>query len=276
MDHPRLPDWLVYLAVVAALLAAAVGRQERANAPPAPPPMPADEGVLLGPVSPFDPQVVVKTPAAVGPDAGTAFSLADSGVWMTARHVVEGCGKLAIVVAPGRGVATTAHTDPRSEAAVLITRGGSPALPLVGVRALRRGARAFHPGFPQNQPGEATSRLIGRERLITGRRGPRGEPVLGWAEAGRTGGLSDDLSGLSGAPALDGEGRVIGVTVAQAPRRGRLYTTTPSAVREALAAAGVRAAPDAAGRIITTDNYGRVADDLRRALSVAQVVCLAR
>ena len=69
---------------------------------------------------------------------------------------------------------------------------------------------------------------------------------------------------------------MVGVTIAQAPRRGRIYTTTPAAVRAAIVAAGAHAAPDPAGRIITTDNYGRVADDLRRSLSVAQVVCVAR
>ena len=38
MHFPRLPDWLIYAAIVMALLIAAVGRQERVDAPPAPPP----------------------------------------------------------------------------------------------------------------------------------------------------------------------------------------------------------------------------------------------
>ena len=80
-------------------------------------------------------------------------------------------------------------------------------------------------------------------------------------------------AGLSGAPALDAGGRVVGVTIAESPRRGRIYTTTPAALTEALAAA--KAAPFAVGEAITTDNYGRVADGLRRDLRVAQVVCLA-
>jgi serine protease Do len=67
---------------------------------------------------------------------------------------------------------------------------------------------------------------------------------------------------------------VIGVTVAEAPRRGRIYTTAPETVTAALAASGRRPADFAAGEPITTDNYGRVADSLRRDLRVAQVVCL--
>ncbi|HYG25718.1 MAG TPA: serine protease, partial [Caulobacteraceae bacterium] len=130
MQFPRLPDWLIYSAVVAALVVAAVGRQEQADAPAPPPPAPGMEGVPLGPASPFDPAVVVEVPGRAEPGAGTAFSVADSGVWLTARHVVDGCARTALVVAEGRGVAVRATIDPRSDAAVLISDGGAPALPL--------------------------------------------------------------------------------------------------------------------------------------------------
>ena len=102
----------------------------------------------------------------------------------------------------------------------------------------------------------------------------RTESVLAWAEVGRTAGLHGSLMGLSGAPVLDSQGRVIGVTVAEAPRRGRIFTTTPNSLRAALAAAGVKPAADIQGEAIGVDNYGQVADDLRRDLRVAQVVCL--
>ena len=74
MHFPKLPDWLVYAAVVLALLIAAVGRQERADAPPPPPPVPGEEGVPLGPASPFDPSIVVDVPTKAEPGLGTAFS----------------------------------------------------------------------------------------------------------------------------------------------------------------------------------------------------------
>ena len=275
MHFPRLPDWLVYLAIVVALTVAAIGRQERANAPPPPPPAPGEEGVPLGPASPFDPSVVVRAPDGQGPDTGTAFSVSDSGVWLTARHVVEGCTKVAVVVAEGRGVAAQILIAPGSEAAILTTQGGSPALPLGLNLPLKRGARAFNPGYPQGHPGEIATRLLGRENLVLRGRGARTEAVLVWAEVGRTEGLSGPLSGISGAPALDEAGRVIGVTVGEAPRRGRIYTTTPEAVSAAFAAAKIRPAGFAPGQAIGVDNYGRVADGLRRDLRVAQVVCLA-
>ena len=273
MHFPRLPDWLIYAAVVAALLLAAIGRQERADAPAAPPPAPAAEGAALGPASPFDPAVVVEVANKTEAGAGTAFSVAASGVWVTARHVVEGCARAAIVVAPGRGVAADVWIDPDAETAVLTTDGGAPPLALGLGQKLRRGERAFHMGFPQGRPGEASSRLLGRENLVVQGRGARTEPVLVWAETGRTDGLKGTLGGLSGAPALDDQGRVIGVTIAEAPRRGRIYTTSPETTAAALAASGHRIA-DLQGAPISADNYGRVADDLRRTLRVAQVVCL--
>jgi len=275
MHFPRLPDWLVYLAVVVALTVAALGRREQANAPEPPPPIPGEEGLVLGPASPFDPSVVVRAPTGPIPDSGTAFSVADNGVWLTARHVVEGCARAAIVVAEGRGVAAKVQVDPRSETAILTTDGGAPALPLGLDQRLRRGARGFHPGFPQGQPGEAASRLLGRENLVLRGRGARTEPVLVWAEVGRTRGLAGTLAGLSGAPTLDSAGRVVGVTIAEAPRRGRIYTTTPEGLKLALANAHQTPTGFAAGQAVATDNYGRVADDLRRDLRVAQVVCLA-
>jgi S1-C subfamily serine protease len=273
MHFPRLPDWLIYAAVVAALLFAAIGRQERADAPAAPPPPPAAEGAALGPASPFDPSVVVEVADKTEAGAGTAFSIASSGVWVTARHVVEGCARAAIVVAPGRGVAASVAIDPNAETAILVTDGGAPPLPLGLNARLRRGERAFHPGFPQGRPGEASSRLLGRENLVVKGRGARTEPVLVWAETGRTDGLKGTLGGLSGAPALDDQGRVVGVTIAEAPRRGRIYTTAPETTERTLAASGRRPG-DTPAAPISADNYGRIADDLRRNLRVAQVVCL--
>jgi S1-C subfamily serine protease len=275
MHFPRLPDWLVYSAVTAALLVAAVGRQERADTPAPPPPAPESEELPLGPASPFDASVVVDVPARAKPGVGTAFSVAESGVWITARHVVDGCTHTAIVVGEGRGVEAQVRIDPRGEAAILTTEGGAPPVPLALTEVLHRGDRAFHPGFPQGRPGEATSRLLGRETLVVRGRGARSEPVLVWAETGRSDGLNGTLAGLSGAPALDRDGRVIGVTVAESPRRGRIYTVAPETVIAALTSSGAKAATSAVGEPITIGNYGLVADSLRRDLRVAQVICLA-
>jgi S1-C subfamily serine protease len=267
---PRPPDWLILIGMVGGLVALAVAGPWRApDSPPAREPAP---GAPLAPASLFDPAIWVNAPRA-GPGAGTAFSVADRGVWLTARHVVEGCRRAAIVTAPGHGVAAEVRLSAQRETAVLITRGGAPALPIAPAGPLRRGLMAFHPGFPQGRPGEAASQLIRRANLWVGGHGLRAEPVLTFAETARRPGLRGALTGISGAPVLDSAGEVLGVTVAEAPRRRRLYATTPSSLRAALAQAGV--APSAApGRKLTGATLGAIADDLRARLSIAEVVCL--
>lgn len=275
MRLPRLPDWAVYAAVAGVLLAVSLSRRERADAPPAAA-VPADavEGALLGPITPFDAAATVEAPDAFRPSSGTAFSIAGRGRWVTARHVVEGCRKPALVIGGGRAVAADVRLASRADVALLITDGGPPALPVAADAPLRKGQRAFHPGFPQGAPGEVTTRLLGRETLKVFGRGAHEEPVLAWAEVGRTDGLLGALSGLSGAPALDGQGRVLGVTIAEAPRRGRIYTTAPESFGPAIR--GEQGPDEAAqGQPMTIDTYGQASDALRRDLRVAQVVCLS-
>ena len=273
MKPPHAPDWLAYLAVAAVLAILAVGAPWRVVAPrPARAAQPA-AGQALAPASLFDPTIWVDAPAA-GPGAGTAFSVADSGVWLTARHVVEGCPRTVIVTAPGHGVAARVVLENGRETAIIYTHGGAPALPIAPAGVLRRGQRAVHLGFPSSRPGEASSELTRRATLVVGGRGLRAEPVLTFVETARLPMTRGALTGLSGAPALDASGRVLGVTVAEAPRRRRLYTTTPSSLRAVLARAGVKGATSP-GEAMTQATYGAVADNLRARLSVAEVVCLA-
>lgn len=271
----RAPDWLIYAAGLGLLVGASLLHRENANAPPAPPPPDAVEGALLGPVTPFDPSVTVNAPdTPFQPSAGTAFSIAGAGRWLTARHVVEGCRQPALVVGGGRVVAADVRLAHRADIALLITEGGPPALPVSANEDLRVGQRAFHPGYPQGRAGEVASRLLGRETLHVQGRGKHDEPVLAWAEVGRTDGLEGTLAGLSGAPVLDRRGRVVGVTIAEAPRRGRIYTTAPDTFGSAIR--GEQGADEAAlGEQVTVENYGRVADTLRRDLRVAQIICLS-
>src|ERR1700761_6791863 len=145
MPFPRPPPWLVYPSLVLGLLFAALADRGRADAPPPPPPLPAGEGVVLDRASPIDPALVVKVRPRRGDAAGTAFSVADSGVWLTARHVVDHCARAAIMVNGTEGVAARVRLAPRGEAAVLLTADGAPALPLA-TGQLRHGELAYEAG----------------------------------------------------------------------------------------------------------------------------------
>ena len=279
MQTPRLPDWAIYAVVVTALVVAAASRRETSDAPEAPPPIPGQEGGVIGAASVFDPAIVIRTPAS-GTVGGTAFSVAKAGVWLTARHAVEGCRKVALMVKADHGVVADVHLS-SGDVAVLTTLGGSPGLPLALNGPLRIGERGFHPGFPQGAAGEVSSRLIGRQTLVLRwkrrLRGAHAEQVVAWAETGRTDNLAGDLAGLSGAPVLDANGYVVGMTLAEAPRRARLYTATPETLAKALRRLHLEpAAGDAAAPLpFTVDNYGRMADSLRRDLQIAPVRCVA-
>ncbi|MGQ0532087.1 MAG: S1 family peptidase [Caulobacteraceae bacterium] len=269
-----IPDWLLYIIVITVIVFVLFRVDRRQDAPEALPDAP-ETGAFLPPPSQYDPAVLVE----VGPVAsgmGSAFAISEDGWWLTARHVVDGCQQVGLVVS--RGAAARVHEVKRAlfaDIALLKTESAPAALALdTSERRFQIGQRAFHVGFPQGRPGEAYSRLIGRETLIARGRYDVEEPVLAWAELGRTSGLRGSLAGISGGPAIAANGQVIGVTVAESARRGRIYTAAPSSITRLLRVEQIDAQGSPADRL-TPDNYGQASDDLRRDLAVAQVVCIA-
>ena len=269
-----LPYWIACTAIVLALLFLAVRRRDLADAPPPPPPLSRAEGAVLAQAAPIDPALVVKVTPDGARRPGVAFSVADRGVWLTARAVVEGCAKVAVLIGGGEGVSAKVRLDPATDVAVLATGGGAAALPLAA-QPLTHGSLAFAPGFDGGKPAELALRVLGPETL--GRHGsaPGRSNVEALAEIGRTEGVGGDLADLTGAPVLDDAGRAVGVILGDAPRRGRFYAAPLAALSHALAAAKATPSPSAAGLAFTVDNYGLAADDLRRTLRVAPVVCVA-
>ena len=272
----RPPDWLIYIGVTVALLGAVLLGQLVGGPPTArgPPPSPATQSAPRGASAPFEPTITVDVPTTFHPGAGTAFSVSSGGVWLTARHVVEGCARTAIIVGPGQGVAAEVRIDPRSETAVLITQGGAPALRMAPYETLKPGMLAFHAGFPHGHPGQVASRLIGHETLVLRGRRVRRESVLAWAESDEDGPLPKSLAGLSGAPTLDAEGRVIGVTIAQSRHHRQVYTTTPGALRASLIRAHIEPATGAQAAPMDPASFSRISGDLRGDLRIVQVVCM--
>ena len=199
---------------------------------------------------------------------GAAASVSDRGVWVTEAGVVAGCHAPMIMATPLRGLPARVVGGAVAGLAVLTTTAGAPALPL-GDHDLAPAERAFAPGFPRQGPGELTG------RKLSDRTGPAGADI--YAETGRTDGLGDavgsGLMSVAGAPVLDEAGRLVGVTVKEAPRRGVWLARPLDSLRKALAAARIPPPAGAEGRPVTVDNYGIVADTLRLNGTVSAVVC---
>lgn len=202
---------------------------------------------------------------------GAAASVSDRGVWITDAAVVAKCHAPMLMATPLRGLPARVVGPPVEGLVVLTTSAGAPALPL-GERRLDRSERAFTLGFPRQAPGELTSKALGHAA------GPARSDI--YAETGRTDGLGDavgsGLMSIAGTPVRDEAGRLVGVAVKEASRRGIVIAHPLASVKRALAAAHVRPSPGAEGRPVTVDNYGIVADTLRLNGTVSAVVCTDR
>lgn len=276
----RVPDWLVYTVVLIVIVAALFwqgGTDDGLTTPaPATVTMPAPSTAELGPLlpepNPIDERVLVQVGDAED-GIGTAFAINKSGLWLTARHVVDGCSQVGLAVGDGRMV----HVDQVKEStdsdlALLVTDRAPTSLQLDLDRELRLGDEGYHVGFPQGRSGEASSRLIERSRLVTRGRYAMEEQVLAWNETNRSEGIEGTLSGMSGGPVFDAQGTVIGVTIAESPRRARIYTAAPDSIRHFLEAQGVMT-PGGQARPLAASSYSREADRMRREKAVVKVLC---
>ncbi len=224
-----------------------------------------------------DPAIRVEVGPAV-PSTGTAFSIDGAGRWLTARHVVEGCRQVVIRTSRRKGIRVARiFTHPNADVAVLWTEGGTPPLTISGA-ALSTGQNGFQIGFPKGEPGDVFGRIIGRRTMRVSGQYRTHEPVIAWTQLRRVPDRGADLGGISGGPVLDRAGRVIGIVVAGAPRRGRTYSAAPASLSEAVRRAGLRIDRFAAEgpphpRLNRRDfpSYGR---DLRQKLTVAKVFCM--
>lgn len=281
----RIPDWLVYAVVFAVVVTTTlfVREDHTKRIPPAAREATVAEtstpiterihsGRALPAPHPLDEKVLVQVGDAES-GVGTAFAINESGVWITARHVVDGCADVGLVVGGNRiARVSDVRTSPDTDLALLFTNRAPHALRLDLDRELRVGDRGFHVGFPQGEAGEASSQLVGRSRLVTEGRYTLDEPVLAWVETDRSPTVGETLSGMSGGPVLDADGTVIAVTVAESPRRQRIYTAGPDSIRKLLDAHGL-SAPGEDARPLAATSWESEADRLRKDMAVVKVVC---
>lgn len=231
-------------------------------------------GRALRPASPLDPSINIQIAPRLRSAVGSAFSIDSRGIWMTARHVVDSCPRVYVLTGPRQGMQVQrVYIHPSADIAILQTRRGARPLQF-SWDALRLGMTGFHFGFPKGNPGDVRSRLIGRRVMRVHGRYRTAEPVVAWTEQIRVPNTTGGLGGISGGPVLDGQGRIIGVTVAGTVRRGRVYTTALTSVRAALQRARINVGAGGSGTPVPANTFPSYGNELRARLRVAKVVCL--
>ena len=242
------------------------------------PEAPRGSGRMLPSESFNDPRFIVEVGDKQGPSSGTAFSVNRAGVWVTARHVTDGCDVVGLQQRNGRlmRVRRIKH-EGNADISVLWTGGGTPAMPIKNPQ-IRVGEDGYSFGFPKGNPGDVHARVLGRGRMLARGRYQTDEPVVAWTQIRRVPDIGADLSGISGGPWVNAKGDVIGVHVAGSPRRGRSYSTAPSSLLTAIRTSGVQPQSGSStlpnSRTLNPRQFNRYGDALRSQLTVAKVICL--
>lgn len=265
-------DWVLYAIVLGVVVLTLFAGDRTGNSPEPEPAVIAEEGPMLPPPSILDEQVLVQVEEPKD-GIGTAFALNRKGQWITARHVVDGCDSVGLLVGPSQYVPVDSVILDKEHDLALLETGRSPnAVTLDLGSPLTIGTEGYLVGYPQGRPGEVATRLMARSRLISRGRRTGEEEILAWAEVGRTEGLTGSLGGISGGPVFDKDGEVRGVVVAESPRRGRIYTAAPDSIEAFLTRAEIDT-EDGPAEAFTPESYGSLSDNVRRKLQVVKVAC---
>ena len=213
--------------------------------------------------------------------SGTAFKIGKD-VWITARHVVDGCKNLFL----SDKVIKRVYIPPSSDLALLVSNSFSADqfelnwTPSDIITSKIRedskiGDDAFSIGFPKGQPGQAHLKFSGYVQMIQKGSYYLKEPVKMWVEVQRQPRSLDQMGGISGGPIFNKNGAVVGVHVANSVRRGRAFSVDEYAISWLIMAASknkITGSPRIE-RNISEKNWSDVASSWRKKGRIRKVVC---
>ena len=227
------------------------------------------------------PRVTVNLDEKAQNSVGTAFNVSDDGLYITARHVTEGCENVYLVKR-GRELQEVSVLDSVRSRDFAVLKSPE-VISLFHTRLVTdapvRGDVGYMMGFPQGEPADVKATAIGHTVMKSSGRYSMREPVIAWVERERRPGISGSLGGISGGPVFNPYGDVVGTVVAGSPRRGRVYTTHPRVFNEAGLTAISQQGVILPGELgpneewIEADSFDLTGNRLREHLTIAQVYC---
>lgn len=174
------------------------------------------------------------------PGSGTAFSVGD-GVWMTARHVVNGCDGIGFIKDRKLiGMADRVVHHGTADVSLLFSELSAPAFPIARPdQDPERHEEAFLIGYPQGGPRQFIAAQV--EYRVIEQQGVSGAgfPIIVWAEKPQPP-PGTAYAGMSGGPAISVDGVVVGVLVGADNALGRVIANIPETLRQMMAEHGIR------------------------------------
>lgn len=206
------------------------------------------------------------------PGSGTAFSVGD-GVWMTARHVVRDCDGVGFIKNRKLvGIVDRVVDHEVADLSLLYSDFSAEPLPIATPdQDPQRHEEAFLIGFPGGVPRQFVAAQV-EYREIAQHGNRNGDfPVIVWAERPEPP-VGTDYAGMSGGPAINADGFVVGVLVGSDNALGRIVANVPETLRTMMQE-GPGTTPAAALHAPLTHSLAETGNTLRMTNRVVEIYC---
>ncbi len=245
------------------------------------------DSIKLRPIEEFVRRPTVTVPKlSVHPrgwSVGTGFKVSDN-IWFTARHVVDGCGKIFVNLGHGSDNQTLkliekVYVHAASDLAAFTFNNLAPSFQIPSLKdvestkSLLR-TSAYTAGYPVGEPGNLYVKYLGKAAL-SNENYDLIEPIIVWSVSNKYPDTLTSVGGISGGPMFNEKSRLVGVTVAEMIRRGTVATADLHSINWLL-----NAMTD-----VTQDTTAKIAEPfspetmtdrsnaLRNGESILQIVC---